>query len=89
VQQTSLLNLAEWRTFLLFLADLDDGDLVSTAVNSAVKSRRLTSAKVKLRPPCSPGTPRTRPATGSAKLNRGIACYSPRAVPSQKTGFRC
>ena len=29
MQQTSLLDLAEWRTFRLFLADLDDGDLVS------------------------------------------------------------
>jgi hypothetical protein len=28
MQQTSLLDFAEWRAFRLFLADLDDGDLV-------------------------------------------------------------
>ena len=28
MQQTSLLDLAEWRAFRLFLADLEDGDLV-------------------------------------------------------------
>lgn len=43
MQQTSLLDFAEWRAFRLFLTDLDDGDLAR--IGSQLRRELATSGE--------------------------------------------